>query len=159
MFAHNLGITVNFSDNDNKDLILGNDFRQLSLLKNIKVTPTSADNYSGVTATACHIINVASGQTGNYAADDIITTNDGGKFQVIQIDTTNNNIYLTAEVPLISNSSTLENTTQSISNLSINSVTDPEIDNSTGEIVYLDNRAPIIRSEDQVEQIKAIIRF
>ena len=102
---------------------------------------------------------MASGQTGNYAADDIITTNDGGKFQVIQIDTTNNNIYLTAEVPLISNSSTLENTTQSISNLSINSVTDPEIDNSTGEIVYLDNRAPIIRSEDQVEQIKAIIRF
>ena len=159
LFAHNLGVTVNFSDNDNKDLILGNDFRQLSLLKNIKVTPTSADNYSGVTATACHIINVASGQTSNYAADDIITTNDGGKFQVIQIDTTNNNIYLTAEVPLISNSSTLENTTQSISNLSINSVTDPEIDNSTGEIVYLDNRAPIIRSEDQVEQIKAIIRF
>lgn len=102
---------------------------------------------------------MASGQTSNYAADDIITTNDGGKFQVIQIDATNNNIYLTAEIPLISNSSTLENTSQSISNLSINSVTNPEIDNSTGEIVYLDNRAPIIRSEDQVEQVKAIIRF
>lgn len=159
LFASNLGITVSFSDNDNKDLILGNDFRQLSLIKNVKVTPSTTDNYSGVTATTCHIINVASGQTSNYAADDIITTNDGGKFQVIQIDATNNNIYLTAEIPLISNSSTLENTSQSISNLSINSVTNPEIDNSTGEIVYLDNRAPIIRSEDQVEQVKAIIRF
>ena len=74
-------------------------------------------------------------------------------------DSDNNNIYLTAEIPLISNSSTLENTTQSIASLSINSVTNPEIDNSTGEIVYLDNRAPIIRSADQVEQVKALIRF
>ena len=55
--------------------------------------------------------------------------------------------------------STLTNTTQNIASLSINSLTDPEIDNSTGEVIYLDNRAPVIRSADQVEQIKALIRF
>ena len=93
------------------------------------------------------------------AADDEITTNDGGKFKVIQIDTTNNNIYLTAEIPLITNTSTLTNTTQSIASLSINSFTAPEVKNSSGEIIYLDNRSPIIRSADQVEQIKALIRF
>ena len=102
---------------------------------------------------------MASTSLSKYAVDDIITTNDGGSFQVIQIDSTNNNIYLTAEIPLISNSSTLTNTTKSESNLSINSVTNPEIDNATGEVVYLDNRAPIIRSADQVEQVKALIRF
>ena len=138
-----LGVTVNFSDNDNKDLITGNDFRQIALIKNIK--DTSGVTYTANTGTGCHIVNVASGQLANYAVDDIIVSNDGGKFQVIQLDSDNNNIYLTAEIPLISNSSTLENTTQSIASLSINSVTNPEIDNSTGEIVYLDNRAPIIR--------------
>ena len=157
LFAHNLGITVNFSDNDNRDLILGNDFRQIGLIKNI-TTPGDVV-YTTNTATACHIINVASGQTSNYAADDEITTNDGGKFKVIQIDETNNNIYLTAEIPLITNSSTLTNSTQSISSLSINSFTAPEVKNSSGEIIYLDNRSPIIRSADQVEQVKALIRF
>ena len=55
--------------------------------------------------------------------------------------------------------STLTNTTQNIASLSINSLTDPEIDNASGEVIYLDNRAPVIRSADQVEQIKALIRF
>ena len=55
--------------------------------------------------------------------------------------------------------SVLTNTTQNISSLSINSITNPEVDNATGEVIYLDNRSPVIRSADQVEQIKALIRF
>ena len=94
-----------------------------------------------------------------YVADDIITTSDGGKFQVIQVDSDNDNVYLTAELPLITGSSTLTNTTQNIPSLSINSVTNPEVKNSSGEVIYLDNRSPVTRSEDQVEQIKALIRF
>lgn len=157
LFSSNLGITVNFSDNDNRDLILGNDFRQIALVKN--VTDGSNVIYTTNTGTSCYIINVASGQTSNYAADDIITTDDGGTFRVIQIDETNKNIYMTSEIPLITNSSTLTNTTQSIASLSINSVTNPEVKNSSGEVIYLDNRSPIIRSADQIEQIKALIRF
>ena len=159
LFAHNLGLTVNFADNDNKDLILGNDFRQIALIKNMYDTAGTPAIYTTNTGTTCHIINVASGQTSNYAVDDLLTSNDGGSFQVIQIDTDNNNIYVTAEIPLITNSSTLTNTTQNITSLSINSVTNPEVDNSTGEVIYLDNRSPVTRSVDQVEQVKALIRF
>tara|TARA_B100001559_G_scaffold321101_1_gene336305 strand:- start:2629 stop:4215 length:1587 start_codon:yes stop_codon:yes gene_type:complete len=155
LFAHNVGVTVSFSDNDNRDLILGNDFRQIALIKNVK-TPAGV-TYTTNTATTCHIINVAT--VADYAVDDIITTDDGGSFTVIQIDTTNKNIYLTSTNPAITVNSTLTNTTQSKSSLSINSLTDPEVDNATGEVIYLDNRSPIIRSADQVEQIKALIRF
>ncbi len=155
LFANNLGITVSFSDNDNRDLILGNDFRQIALIKNIK-TPAGVV-YTTNTATSCHIINVAS--VASYAVDDVLTSDDGGSFTVIQVDSTNKNIYLTSSNPQITSNSTLTNTTQNISNLSINSLTQPEVDNGTGEIIYLDNRSPIIRSADQVEQIKALIRF
>ena len=159
LFANNLGLTVSFDENSNKDLILGNDFRQIALIKNIK-TPAGVV-YTTNTATACYIINVATADiTANkYVADDIITTSDGGKFQVIQVDSDNDNVYLTAELPLITGSSTLTNTTQNIPSLSINSVTNPEVKNSSGEVIYLDNRSPVTRSEDQVEQIKALIRF
>ena len=159
LFAMNLGLTVSFSDNDNLDLILGNDFRQIALIKNMYDTAGTPAVFTSNTGTACHIINLAAGQLGNYAVDDILTSNDGGEFQVIQLDTTGNNIYVTAKIPLITNSSTLTNTTQNITSLSINSVTSPEVDNATGEVIYLDNRSPVTRSEDQVEQVKALIRF
>ncbi len=155
LFAHNVGVTVSFSDNDNRDLILGNDFRQIALIKNVK-TPAGV-TYTTNTATTCFIINVAA--VTQYAVDDVLTSDDGGTFTVIQIDSTNKNVYLTSEIPLITANSTLTNTTKNISNLSINSLTQPEVDNATGEVIYLDNRSPIIRSADQVEQIKALIRF
>tara|TARA_B100000073_G_scaffold161459_2_gene133466 strand:+ start:440 stop:2065 length:1626 start_codon:yes stop_codon:yes gene_type:complete len=159
LFCTTLGLTVSFSDNDNRDLILGNDFRQIALIKNLKDLASPAEHYTTNTGTACHIINVASGDIGNYATDDIITTDDGGSFTVIQIDSDNNNVYLTTTIPLITSNSTLTNTTQNISNLSINSLTNPEVDNATGEVIYLDNRSPVTRSADQVEQVKALIRF
>jgi len=157
LFATSLGVTVSISDNDNRDLILGNDFRQIALIKNIK-TP-AAVTYTSNTATACFIINVANSAMSSYAVDDIITTDDGGNFTVIQKDTDNDNIYLTSEIPLMTTNSVLTNTTQNINNLSINSITNPEVDSATGEIIYLDNRSPVVRSADQVEQIKALIRF
>ena len=125
------------------------------MIKNVK-TPAGV-TYTTNTATTCFIINVAS--VTPYAVDDVLTSDDGGSFTVIQVDSTNKNIYLTSSNPQITSNSTLTNTTQNISNLSINSLTQPEVDNGTGEIIYLDNRSPIIRSADQVEQIKALIRF
>jgi hypothetical protein len=157
LFANNLGLTVSFADNTNKDLILGNDYRQLALIKNV-TAPNVVTPYTTNTGTACYIITLASG-IGNYAADDVVKTDDGGEFTVVQIDTDNSQVYLAATIPLITNSSTLENTTKSLTGLSINSVTSPEVDNATGELIYLDNRSPITRSADQVEQIKALIRF
>ena len=157
LFATSLGVTVSISDNDNRDLILGNDFRQIALIKNIR-TP-AAVTYTSNTATACFIINVANSAMASYAVDDIITTDDGGSFTVIQKDTDNDNIYLTSEIPLMTTNSVLTNTTQNINNLSINSITNPEVDSATGEVIYLDNRSPVVRSADQVEQIKALIRF
>jgi len=154
-FASNLGLVTSLSDNANKDLILGNDYRQIALVKNLR-NPSDVIYTSG-TGTICYIINVA--DESQYAADDIITTDDGGSFQVAQVDTANKNIYLIAKIPLITASSTLTNSTKSLTSLSINSVTSPEVKNTSGEIVYLDNRTPITRSEDQVETLKAIIRF
>ena len=158
LFANNLGLTVSFADNTNKDLILGNDFRQIALIKNV-LSPAAAI-YTTNTGTASYIITVADATAlANYEIDNKIVTDDGGEFTVVQLDSTNNKVWLAATIPTITNSSTLENTTRSLTGLSINSVTSPEVDNATGEIIYLDNRSPITRSEDQVEQIKALIRF
>ena len=94
----------------------------------------------------------------------MITTDSGGKFIVVQKVDANNNgslesIYLLPIIPLITSSSILVNETQSLTGLTINSIVEPEIDNKTGEIIYLDNREFIVRQEDQIEKIRAILKF
>jgi hypothetical protein len=160
LYATNVGFSVNLT-NDTADLFLNNDFRQIGLVKNPLIFDTN-NNFQDSTGTCCYIINTSS--PASYALDDVITTDSGGKFIVVQKVDANNNgslesIYLLPIIPLITSSSILANVDQSLSGLTINSVVEPEIDNKTGEIIYLDNREFIVRQEDQVEKIRAILKF
>lgn len=160
LFATTLGLTVTLSDNTNADLILGNDFRQIGLVKNIFTYDNTAVQ-DGLTSTASFIINVDSNS--DYSNDDELVTNDGGQFTVAQIvknlDDVTWDVYLTAHIPLITIVSEITNNTKGTPSLTINSLTNPEVDMTTGSVVYLENRSPIIRSSDQVETIKALIKF
>lgn len=160
LFATNVGFSVNLT-NDSADLFLNNDFRQIGVVKNPLIFDTN-NNYQDSTGTCCYVIDTSS--PASYALDDIITTDSGGKFIVVQKVDANNNgslesIYLLPLIPIITASSILTNVDQSLSGLTINSVVEPEIDNKTGEIIYLDNREFIVRQEDQVEKIRAILKF
>jgi hypothetical protein len=168
LFATNVGFSVNLT-NDSADLFLNNDFRQIGVIKNPLIFDSN-NNFQDTTGTCCYVIQVLDPQ--NYALDDVITTDSGGKFIVIQKvdadgDGTDDSIYLLPIIPIITTSSTLTNTTQSISNLVINTdvsgetvaLAVPEIDNKTGEIIYLDNREFIVRQQDQIEKIRAILKF
>lgn len=89
--------------------------------------------------------------------DDVITSNDGGRFIVVQI--VGSTVYLLPIIPLITASSTLANITTPASNLTINTLTEPDVYSNSGEILYIDNRTFIIRQEDQVEKIRTILKF
>jgi len=53
----------------------------------------------------------------------------------------------------------LTNKTTGQTGMSINTITNPEISNHSGEILYIDNRRPITRDENQVETLKVTINF
>ena len=160
LFATNVGFSVNLT-NDSADLFLNNDFRQIGVVKNPLIFDTN-NNFLDSSGTCCFVVTTSS--PASYDMDDVITTDSGGRFIVVQkVDADDNgsleSIYLLPIIPIITSSSILTNTTQSISGLTINSVIEPEIDNKTGEIIYLDNREFIVRQEDQVEKIRAILKF
>jgi hypothetical protein len=159
LFGTSVAFVTSLSDNTNEDLILGNDFRQIGLVKNLYNYDKSSI-WTSSSATACFIIDVD--DETDYAVDDVITTADGGKFIVVQLTddgSGTHQIYLQPIIGIITGSSTLTNTTQSITGLSINSVTVPEINVTTGDIVYIENRSSITRASDQVETIKALVNF
>jgi hypothetical protein len=161
LFSTTVGITVSFEDTTNQDLFLNNDFRQIGLIKNIGKYADPATMYTQKTGSSLFVIDVDS--AASYAVDDIILTDDSGKFRVIQIrydDTTSKyKVHLQPILPYITNSSTLINDTQNITELGINSVEVPEVKTSSGTVVYVENRPTITRSVDQVETIKALVNF
>ncbi len=166
LFGTTVAVVSSISDNNNHDLMVDNDFRQIGLMKNIYDYDESAI-WRELTATAAFRVNVDS--SASYAVDDIIVADEGtsaeGRFRVIQIvervddGVTTFDIYLQSIIPNITNTSTLKNETQNISSLAINSRTEPEISTSFGQIIYIENRTAIARSADQVETIKALVKF
>lgn len=168
LFATNLGFSVNLT-NDNADLFLNNDFRQIGVIKN-PLIPVTGLNFQDSTGTCCYVIQVL--DPANYDLDDLILTDSGGIFIVVQKvdaddDGTVDSIYLLPIVPIITSSSILTNATKTIPGLVINTdvpeeidpVALPEVNNKTGEIIYLDNREFIVRQSDQVEKIRAVLKF
>jgi hypothetical protein len=162
LYANRVGIVSTLFDKDNADLTLGNDFRQIGLIKNLKDYPKTS-HFTASTGNASFIVDVDTVDAGNYAVDDIILTDEAveGKFRVIQIinNVSSYKIHLQKIRGDITSSSTLENETQTLSGLSINSLTNPEFNVSSGEIVYIENRAAVNRNENQAETIKAIVTF
>jgi hypothetical protein len=175
LFATSLSLTVSLT-NETSDTFLNNDFRQLGIIKNPRIFG-STDNFTSNTGNCCYVIAINNPDLVDY--DDVIESDDGGRFIVVQKEDSNNNgvvdrIHLLPIIPTISANSILTNMTQEVSlgspvadtfNIGtvaspiLVAVLNPEVDNRTGEIIYLDNRVKIIRTSDQVEKIRALINF
>ncbi len=159
LFATSLSLTVSLT-NETSDTFLNNDFRQLGIIKNPRIFG-STDNFTSNTGNCCYVIAINNPDLVDY--DDVIESDDGGRFIVVQKEDSNNNgvvdrIHLLPIIPTISANSILTNIGTVASPILV-AVLNPEVDNRTGEIIYLDNRVKIIRTSDQVEKIRALINF
>jgi len=160
LFATTLSLTVPLT-NETSDSFLNNDFRQLGVV----INPTkfnSSDLVTSDTANCCYVVGINNPNLFDY--DDIIETDDGGRFIVVQKEDSDGNgtvdyIHLLPIIPRISVSNTMTNVTKGFSAGQVLNLNPPEIDSKSGEILYIDNRVKIIRTADQVEKIRAQINF
>ena len=166
------------------DVSAANDFRKIALIRDPKSGGSAA---SAATLRATKAIRFASSPTpGTFAADEEInqaTTGAVGK--VVEWDSTNRILYyiqtrfndegvdsngnLTAfsganvvtgqggssptGTPDTSDSSTVNGTTFA------SGYSASELDADDGDIIYIENRAPITRATDQTENVKLIVEF
>ena len=162
------------------DVTVANDFRKICLIRDPNAGGSAA---TSTTLRATSAINLT-GVSGTFTADEEInqaTTGAVGK--VVEWDSTNSILYYiqtkfndegvdtngnqtafsgTNAITGISSgaSGTPTTSTSTINNVSFTSgYSSPEIDHDTGDILYIENRAPITRAADQTENIKLIIEF
>jgi len=162
------------------DFTVANDFRKITLIRDPKSGGSAA---SATTLRATKAVNLT-GISGTFTVDEEInqaSTNAVGK--VVEWDSTNKILYYIqtrhndegvdangnqtafSGTNVITGQSSSANGTPTTTTSTINSqsftsgYSASEIDADSGDILYIENRAPITRAVDQTENIKLVIEF
>ena len=161
------------------DVTVANDFRKITLIRDPLASGSAA---TATTLRGTKAINVT-GVSGSYVVDEKITqATTGAVGKVVEWDSTNNILYYIqtrhTDEGIDSNGNqtafsgtnavtgaggatgTPTTSTSTINNVSFTSgYSASEIDADSGDILYIENRAPITRAADQTENIKLVIEF
>ena len=141
------------------------DFRQVSLIKDPLVsanTPASSDTYR-----ATRYLSYSGTPSQAFEVDEVITGNSAAAPQafITEIDTSNAKIYYTQNsktgYTAFNNGETItgSSSTASVVLDASAGLHSAEFLTDTGDMIFLENRAPISRSSTQIEDIKLIIEF
>jgi hypothetical protein len=171
-----MGLNVKLDGADGSgDLGVGNDFRQIMLLKN----PLNGNTASGSgqiasadTLKALDKLDFSSSFSsgtgvGDFVVDEVITGNStpNPKAIITEIDASNGFVFFhqnqkTGFEPFQNGEVITGGTSGTIGTLeSSNAVIASELDRESGEILFLENRLPINRTASQIEDIKIILEF
>ena len=161
------------------DVTVANDFRKITLIRDPLSSGSAA---TATTLRGTKAINVT-GVSGSFVVDEKITqASTGAVGKVVEWDSANNILYYIqtrhTDEGIDSNGNqtafsgtnavtgaggatgTPTTSTSTINNVSFTSgYSASEIDADSGDILYIENRAPITRAADQTENIKLVIEF
>ena len=150
------------------DLTVGNDFRQVTLVKN-PVNSSGGAVATATTRSATKALNFAS-KTGTFQVDELISQGSGASLvqaYIVSIDSGTGYIYYnqnskTGYGDFANGASNV--VTGQLSNAqgtprSSATIVDAEVKKESGQILFMENRNPINRTATQIEDIKVIIEF
>jgi hypothetical protein len=159
--AELLADTVCFYSSFENDKVQGysfnNDYRQIGIIKNISTYGLSYNKFNNIFGSACFGISTGS-PTLDFVPDSTITTSGGSKeFKVISNEGSNLVLQsLTGDIPLPGDA--LYNQDLS-SSFSVSSVTNPNINKFSGEMLYIDNKLAFTPSDQQFVIFRTFIKF
>ena len=169
-----MGVNVKLDGADGSgDITVGNDFRQIMLVKNpLNGTGAAAGQIaSSDTLKAMDYLDFSNtfsvgSNVSSFTVDEVITGQTSGAVAfVTEIDTSNGFVYYhqnekTGYVSFANGEEVVGSTSSTNGTLeSSNAVKDGELDRESGDILFLENRLPINRTATQIEDIKIILEF
>lgn len=154
-------LNVRLDGTEGDTISIQNDFRKVGLIR---------DPYNYGTTTVADTTNIRQtfkhtlvGPTGTFLPDDVVTVGNSTSV-VVEFDAGNNFLYTTLPSPDPSDFDG-SGSTKSISSTSggaadITSLFEgPGLEPHSGDVLYIENRSPISRASDQIEDVKLIIEF
>jgi hypothetical protein len=148
-------MNVRLDGNEANTFSTANEFRQVTLVRDPFEYGTSTRALSSVYRQTYKY--TLSGVTGSFSADETVTSGSNTA-TVIEWDSVGSDLYVTLPMNQeFANGASVTGTGGG--SATIASITNPGFDPYSGEILYVENRVPIARATDQIEDVKLIIQF
>lgn len=133
---------------------VSNEFRKIGLIRDPYLYGTSTRATGSVYRQTFRY--TVTGVTGTFAVDETVTSGSNTA-TVVEWDSANNYLYCTAPSPeYFANTASLSTGSGSAT---INGIATPGVQPYSGDILYIENRSPIHRAADQIEDVKLIVEF
>ena len=150
-------LNVRLDGNESNTLSTANEFRQVGIVRDpyLYGTTTRAVASSYRQTFKYSLTGVSSGP---YTLDETVTSGSNTA-TVVEYDATNSHLYTT--LPLnraFANGASVTGGTSTASG-TISVIDTPGLQPYSGELIYVENRVPISRASDQIEDVKLIIQF
>jgi len=147
-------INTRLEGNESNTISTANEFRQVGLVRDpfLFGTTTRATG-SSLRQTFKYTL---SGITGTFTNDETVTS---GSNTASVVEFTTPNLFVTKPVNFaFANGATITGGTSGAT-ATISVISTPSLEAYTGDLLYVENRVPISRASDQIEDVKLIIQF
>jgi hypothetical protein len=150
-------LNVRLDGNESNTLSTANEFRQVGIVRDPYTygTTTRAVASSYRQTFKYSLTSVSSGP---FTLDETLTSGSNTA-TVVEWDNTNSHVYSTLPLNLaFANGASVSGGTSGASG-TISAIDTPGLRPYSGDIIYVENRVPISRASDQIEDVKLIIQF
>jgi len=157
-----MNVRLEYADGSG-DFPVDNDYRRIGIVKDpILYGTTNLATTSTLRATKT--LTLQAGVTGTFSVDEVITqTSTGATGRIVSYDSTNRIIYYIKQQGVQNNIAftTGNNVTGAGSGAvgNVSGLGNPEVAVDSGDIIYFENRRPINRASDQLEDIKIVVEM
>jgi hypothetical protein len=161
LLAHNIMMNVKLTGTESNTFIVNNDFRVVGILKNPLLANGAQANSSVYDLTTKLTLTSVSG---TFQNDELISGGtSGASARILQFANTNASgnagiLSISTITGSFSNTETVTGNTSSIT-ATISGINQRDLQDASGKILYIENRPPVTRASDQIEDIKLIIRY
>jgi len=161
LLAHNIMMNVKLTGTESNTFIVNNDFRVVGILKNPLLANGAQANSSVYDLTTKLTLTSVSG---TFQNDELVSGGtSGASARILQFANTNASgnagiLSISTITGSFSNTETVTGNTSSIT-ATISGINQRDLQDASGKILYIENRPPVTRASDQIEDIKLIIRY
>lgn len=137
---------------------IANDYRQFGIIKD-PLKYGSQEKYANVSGTPCYLVTVDN--VGTLTNDTVLTIeNDIYEFQVVEVDSTTNQLVLTNMNRYNLDAGTLLYDAITDITYIVQSIDQtPSINKLSGDLLYIDNRTSVAYNENQLVTLRTVIKF
>lgn len=158
-----INVKLDYSEGSG-DFPISNDYRQIGIIRAPEQYNNPGVSFTGLTGSASARLTLTGASVlGTFASDAIVSESGGNAsgwiIEVLENGSNKDLVYVQIPETGFESFTNGQTVVAGTASGTILSQVNPEVQKYTGDIIYFENRRPVLRAPDQLESIRVIIEF